>query len=61
MQEIISLIPGLTPQNIVLAITQDLGIELSVQKNYTFALNVSGGRGGERGIHAALVHAPHSS
>lgn len=39
LQEIISLIPGLTPQNIVLAITQDLGIELSVQKNYTFALN----------------------
>ncbi|KAI7842843.1 hypothetical protein COHA_003588 [Chlorella ohadii] len=38
-QEVISLIPGLTPQNIILAITQDLGIQLSVQKNFTFAVN----------------------
>ncbi|PRW60360.1 cysteine-rich surface [Chlorella sorokiniana] len=39
LKEIIGLVPGLTPQNIILAITQDLGIELSVQRNFTFAVN----------------------
>ncbi len=49
-QEVISLIPGLTPQNIILAITQDLGIQLSVQKNFTFAVNVSGRQGLAAGV-----------